>query len=518
MKRGRTSYHRRFVRKHWAIGGKCLLVGLIGGTLVSLYRLLVTRGADGAQALYAIARVRPAALVGIIAAAVVGGLVIAWLVKRVPMAGGSGIPQTEGVLSHQLRMRALPILAARFAAGGIGAVLGLSLGHAAPSVQVGAAAGQLVRDVDGEGGFEESCLVTAGAAAGLAAAFTAPLAGLTFALEEVHRSFSPFMLVSAGAGALSAAFVATAFFGITPLLDFTHIGALPVWGYLLMIPLGIAVGLAGSLMNKLMLGSQRIYACLPSWSRPMVALLAVIPFGLACPQVMGGGTALIQTSELMAAGAGTLALLLLAKLALTCTSFGSGTPGGIFTPLLAMGALAGALTGLGAHALGAPSDFVAIFAVCGMAGFLAASLKAPVTGIVLVVELTGSLAHILPLIIVAFVALAVSDSLSVSPLYGALLDRYLDAHGEERNDGDPDRIMDVRVEKGSALDGCPVGGVDWPTSSLLLSLHKAERIVVPRESVRIRHGDHLVAMPVGPRPQAKRELLRLAQGPGRKAV
>ena len=515
-----SSYKARFFTLHWSIAAKSLLVGLLGGILVSAYRIGVDTGVGVARTLYGFASTEPLALVGIVCAAILTGLVIWKLITWEPMASGSGIPQTEGVLSLVLKMRWWSILAVRFLGGLLGALFGLSLGREGPCVQIGACAGQAVKGISKKGGLEESCLTTAGAAAGLSAAFSAPLSGIVFSLEEVHRSFSPFLLISAATGAMVSAAVAGIVFGLHPVLFFSEIAEIDLVSYAWMIPLGLACGLLGALLNRMLLGAQRLYGHLPGWAGPVIALLVAIPVGMLVPQVMGGGADLIGFAETERAGFATLLVLLVIKLLFTCTSFGSGTPGGIFMPTLAVGALGGAAFCATLSALGlVDGAYMAEFAVCGMAGTFAGCVKTPLTGIMLTVEMTGSLSFMLPVAITAFTALFVADALRTNPVYNSLLDRYIDKHGKQSYDDDPDRLFEVAVEKESFLDGAEVSEVSWPESSVLVSVHKAWRTVVPRSTTRIRYDDYLIASPIGNRERAKNDLLALAtRQPARNAV
>jgi H+/Cl- antiporter ClcA len=348
------------------------------------------------------------------------------------MASGSGIPQVEGVVLLGLRMRWLLVLVVRFAGGLLCGMFGLSLGREGPSIQIGAAASQGVSGAMKSDALEENTLITAGAAAGLSAAFNAPLSGMMFALEEVHRNFSPVILLSAASASLSADFVSKTWFGLRPVLDFTKFGQLSLPLYWWMIPLGIVAGLVGSLTNRMLLGFQTLYSKLPAAAGPVIALLIALPCGLFAPKVLGGGEELIDFAEHASSGVLGLLALLAIKMLFTGFSFGSGAPGGIFMPILAIGTLSGSVFGLLATQLLAgivPPSAVAVFAVCAMAGTLSASAKAPMTSILLAVEMSGSLVHTLPVAACAFIALFVADLLGIKPIYSALLERYLAAHG-----------------------------------------------------------------------------------------
>lgn len=172
--------------------------------------------------------------------------------------------------------------------------------------------------------------MTAGAAAGLSAAFSAPLSGMMFALEGVHRSFSPAILMGATAASLTADFVSKYCFGLRPVLDFGDIGQLSLDEYVWLIPLGVIAGLVGSMMNRSLLGFQTLYARVPLKFRPLIAIMLALPVGIWLPDVLGGGSNLISMAEHASVGLGMLCLLFVVKVLFTSTSFGSGSPGRYF--------------------------------------------------------------------------------------------------------------------------------------------------------------------------------------------
>ena len=510
----------RFNHLKWKMAGAGVFVGLISGFLVVVYRLGIEYGTDTARWIYARIRETPWLVVPWALAAVLAASAIAWMVKREPMAGGSGIPQTNGVVIRGLRMRWQTILPVRYIGGLLGALFGLSLGREGPSIQIGASGAQfLSHRLRGERreDMQEHYLVTAGAAAGLSAAFSAPLSGMMFALEGVHRSFSPAVLMGATAASLTADFVSKYCFGLRPVLDFGDIGQLPLGEYVWLIPLGVVAGLVGSLMNRSLLGFQTLYGKLPAWSRPMIAIAIALPIGIWLPDVLGGGSNLIDMAEHAGVGLGMLCLLFVVKVLFTSTSFGSGAPGGIFMPILAVGALAGGICGEAARqCVGVPSATVAVFAVCVMTGTLAASVKTPITSILLAVEMSGTLTHMLPVAAVAFIAMLVSDLLRTKPIYGELLDRYMRAQGGPAAVAGPvgRGSMELPLEMGAIADGKRVRDVPWPSGCLIVGLRRGEREIVPRGDTRLQAGDYLMVLFSGEEERTVRPaMLRLCDAP-----
>ncbi|MGE4277532.1 MAG: ClC family H(+)/Cl(-) exchange transporter [Lawsonibacter sp.] len=478
----------------WRIALKGILAGLISGLLVVLYRLGIEYGTDIAIEIYAYLRLHPLLILPWILCILVAGLFIAWLIHLEPMASGSGIPQVEGQVIYGLRIKWYSVLAVRYLAGFASSFFGLSLGREGPSIQIGASGSQGLAKKMAKNKLEENYLMTAGAAAGLSAAFNAPLSGMVFALEEVHRSFSGLILITATTASLTADIVSKYFFGLTPILNFSVTPSMTERLYIWLVPIGIVSGLSGILINKALLGFQTLYNKLPWFIRPCIALLIALPCGLFLPQVLGGGANLIELAELADTGLATLLICLVVKFLFTCTSFGSGVPGGIFLPILSVGALSGSLLGLLAMQFGLPASFIPDFAVCGMAGALSSSVKAPVTSILLTAEMTGSLVHLLPVAACSFIALFLSDIVKVEPIYEALLARIIETNEKSIKNDKLGGMVEIPVEFGSCVCNKYIREVEWPEGILVVGIRRGDIDLVPKGNTKINPGDYLIVL------------------------
>lgn len=483
-----------FNKLKWSVAYKGILAGVAAGLLVSFYRLGMEFGIKKSLQAYAFLKLHPGYIIPWVLIIAAVGYVLYYLMRLEPYAKGSGIPQVEGIVMLGMKMKWHTILLVRFLAGFLSSFFGLSLGREGPSIQIGAAGSHgLAKKISGNI-LEENCLITAGASAGLSAAFNAPLSGAMFALEEVHRTFSPNILLAAITAALTADVVSKCFFGLTPVLDYGDIVQLPIWSYAWLLPLGVLCGVVGAITNKGLLKFGILYEKLPPALRPMVALLIALPCGLLIPQVLGGGQNLILLSEKAQAGISMLVMLLAVKLLFTCTSFGSGIPGGIFMPILSIGALTGSIVGQTLVSYGLPQACIPACCVCAMAGVMSGSVKAPITSILLMAEMTGSLIHLLPVAAVAFIALLTSDLLKISPIYEVLLERLSGESEESLHIKESGTMIEISVELGSKVDGKKVKEVNWPEGVLIVGLSRGKKEVVPNGDTQIMHGDYLVAL------------------------
>jgi H+/Cl- antiporter ClcA len=475
-------------------------VGIITGLLIVLYRYLLSKASILLTEVYKTISINPILVLPWILAIIIIGYIVGLMVKNQPMISGSGIPQVEGVLLRKIDMTWWRVILGKFIGGVLSIGSGLSLGREGPSVQLGAAVGQGFSKVFKRVKIEEKYLITSGASAGLAAAFNAPLAAVMFALEEVHKNFSPLVLLSALSASLSAVFVASSFFGLKPVFTFENLPILPLKYYFYIILLGIIIGVLGVVFNKILLKTQDLYSdqkWLPKEMRIVIPLLISVVLGIALPQVLGGGhhliTSLVSTNFPLT----ILVILLLVKFLFTMASYGSGAPGGIFLPLLAIGALIGNLYGVAlVNILNFDSMYINNFIILAMAGYFTAVVRAPITGTILITEMTGNFTHLLSLAIVSIVAYIVADILASKPIYESLLERFLHNAGEKISVGNKKHkhLLEFSVCMGCELDGKQVKEVIWPHSCLLVAVKRGEEEILPKGDTVIFPGDYLIVL------------------------
>jgi CIC family chloride channel protein len=294
---------------------------------------------------------------------------------------------------------------------------------------MGGATGLMVstwfRVKQGEG--ERKALISAGAAAGLAAAFNAPLAGLIFVLEELNGRFTPVVFVASFLAAVTADVVCRVVTGETPVfvlqgMQVPTLSALPVAAIL-----GVVAGFAGVAFNRSLLASLNLFERLRRWPPFAVGACAGAVVGLAAwiyPGVSGSGAVLSERALSGEIAVQWMLVLVAARFVLTMVSYGSGAAGGIFAPLLVLGSLGGLAVGAGVHAvIPGLAAYPETFAVIGMGALFTATVRAPLTGIVLMTELTGKYDFMLPLLVSCFAAYGVAEALKDRPIYEALRER-----------------------------------------------------------------------------------------------
>ena len=479
--------------------GEGLLVGGIGGFVVVLYRMALDVAGDWLDGILAYAGQTPWRMAGWFV--VLGAL--AWLVSRLvswePLISGSGIPQLEGEMAGKLEQKWYRVLPAKFLGGFLCLLGGLALGREGPSIQLGAMAGKgISRGLD-RGKTEEKFLLTCGAGAGLSAAFHAPLAGVMFSLEEVHKNFSVSALLSVMTASLTADFLATAVLGTDSIFQFAITRELPVHFYWMVLGLGVVLGVLGAFYNWFTLKVQSLYdraTFLNSTGKILIPFFCAGVLGFTAPELLGSGHDLIEKLTSVDMLLGTAVFLLVGRFLFSAVSFGSGAPGGIFFPLLVLGGYMGGIFAMaGIRLWGLDPVFLNNFVLLAMAGYFAAVVRAPLTGIILIFEMTGTLTQMLSLSVVSIVAYVTATLLGSRPIYESLLDRLLLRRGEKppKEQGEK-MLMHFAVSRGSRIEDLTIGEVRWPENCLLVAIERGSQEIIPRGKTRLLAGDVIVTM------------------------
>jgi CIC family chloride channel protein len=351
--------------------------------------------------------------------------VAAWMVQRfAPNAVGSGVPYVEKILrgpGHSDHRNVLPV---KFFGGLLALSCGLILGREGPLVQMGAVIGERVGRRFRRAQAAWKPLMAAGAGAGLATAFNAPVGGTVFILEEVLRKVTPLSFILATTAVCSSVFLQRAVFGMG--LDFQVSGVVagPVWNLPVYLIIGAAIGCLGPLYNKLIF--YTVSARCPLQRVPIVprALTIGLVIGAVAwyfPNDASGGDALTRAVLVGQGGVFFFLSLAAVRFFLGPLSYVAGTPGGLFAPIVALGALLGGFAGLVLHQAApalVPSPLA--FAVAGMAAFFTACIRAPLTGIVICLEMTGCYELFLPMLATCLGAYLLPTLLHSEPLYDGL--------------------------------------------------------------------------------------------------
>src|ERR1700688_5029616 len=356
---------------------------------------------------------------------VAGSLVIGYLLYRYfPNARGSGVPQTKAALFAREGRITLRTVLGKFFCTSVTLASGIPLGREGPSVQVGAGMGSVLGRALGLSTQQVKKLIPVGAAAAIAAAFNTPLAAVLFSLEEIMGDLHAPVMGAVVLASATAWMVLRVFLGDHPLFKVPQYQLVHPAEFAIYAVLGVAGGGVSALFTKLLLATRARFLRFPHttiWFQPVAGGLLVGLIGWFVPQVLGVGYGYVGDALNGSMAFKMMLLLVVLKLLTVTTSYASGNAGGIFGPALFIGAMLGGVVGTVAHHWF--PDYTAnpgAYALVGMGAAFAGIVRAPMTSVLMIFEMTQDYAVIVPLMIANMVSLFVASRLQEEPIYEAL--------------------------------------------------------------------------------------------------
>lgn len=356
---------------------------------------------------------------------VVGSLFMGYLLYRYfPDARGSGVPQTKAALYAREGRITAATMFGKFFCTSATLASGIPLGREGPTVQVGAGIASVLGRHLGLRPEKVKALLPVAAAAAIAAAFNTPLAAVLFALEEVVGDLHAPVLGSVVLASATSWAMLRLLLGNNPLFKVPQYQLVNPWEFVIYAVLGVAGGLVSVAFTKLLLGMRERFLKFPRktvWFQPVAGGLVVGVMGWFVPQVLGVGY--LHVGEVLNGNMALklMVLLLVLKFFAVTVSYASGNAGGIFGPSLFLGAMLGGAIGTLAHNL--LPGYVATpgaYALVGMGAAFAGIVRAPMTSVVMIFEVTRDYAVIVPLMIANLISFFISSRLQKQPIYEAL--------------------------------------------------------------------------------------------------
>jgi CIC family chloride channel protein len=356
---------------------------------------------------------------------IAGSLGIGYLLYRYfPNARGSGVPQTKAALYARDGRILFRTVFGKFLCTSVTLASGIPLGREGPSVQVGAGIASVLGRNLGLSRERVKALIPVGAAAAIAAAFNTPLAAVVFALEEIVGDLNAPVLGSVIVASVTSWAVLRALLGNDPLFKVPQYQLVHPAEFAIYAVLGVAGGLVSAAFTKLLLGMRAWFLRLPqrtSWLHPVAGGLLVGLLGWAVPQVMGVGYGYVGDALNGKMALSLMLLLVFLKLIAVTTSYASGNAGGIFGPALFIGAMLGGSVGtIAHHFFPAYTATPGAYALVGMGTAFAGIVRAPMTSVLMIFEMTRDYPVIVPLMISNMISLFICSLIQHEPTYEAL--------------------------------------------------------------------------------------------------
>ena len=473
------------------------IIGILTGILIFLFKIAASEVMSCSAWIYGLVREHPIYLPLLILGGIAIGVIAATILRYAGECRGGGIPTAVASIRGLLPLKWIQGIFVLFGSALLTYFAGIPLGNEGPSVQMGAAVGEGGSCLSKKNKHAwERYLMTGGACSGFAIATGAPLSGILFALEEAHRRFSTVLVtvasISVVFGVITQRYLCF-FFGVDP--TFLHLSIpeiLPMRYLWTVILIGAACGLCSLLFTGLyrVIGTffKRRTGKLPFAARLAIIFGATALLGFCSANFIGTGHSLIE--DVLHGKTVWYAVLLafaVRAIVMICAN-NEGVSGGIFVPNLAFGAMIASLLADGLIALHiVEEEYYVILIVVGMASFLAASSRTPITAIAFAAEALCIASNIFPVVVgvvVAFLIVEASGKLSFA-------DAVIEAHVESAHRGRVAVIVDshMTVQAGSFADGMETRDILWPPTCAVLSIDRNRSHALHHSAQEIREGD-----------------------------
>ncbi len=475
-------------RKSDRIGSRLLpcllfasLAGIFTALLIFAFKLAASAVIELSAKIFDFVRTDPRYLPLLLLGAALIGFVAALILRIAPNCRGGGIPSSIALLRGLIPFQWIKSVTLLFVSALLSYLGGMPLGNEGPSVQMGTAVGRgTVRCFAKRHPAWDRYIMTGGACAGFAAATGAPLTGILFAFEEAHRRFSPMIFMSAATSVITGSTVMQLLCELTntpmSLFGFSISVVLPLKFIWVAIAVGLICGILAVFFTKFYSLCRNFITIrlsrLPFVLKTVIVFVAVALIGFAGEHLIGSGHHLI---DLLIEGAGVWYLLLLyfgVRAILMVVANNVGVMGGLFVPTLAFGAIVGSLVASASIRLGIlPASYYAVIVTVGMASFLSASSRTPITAIAFAGEALCGLSNLLPIIAGVTISYLVIEALGVT----AFNDTVIEAKVEETHRGKKSQIADAHmtVQSNAFVIGKEIRDILWPPTCVILSVDKA---------------------------------------------
>lgn len=469
-----------------------ITVGIFVGVVISAFRISVSFVYSYMLTVYEFLRTtsNPLWYVAWILVSLIAAIIVILLIQSEPDIQGSGIQDIEGHIQGLIKLDWFSVLWKKFIGGTLSLGSGMAIGREGPSIQIGSVVGLGVSRLFKTTRADENLMLSAGASAGLAAAFSTPVSGVLFIAEEIYHKFSENLFLITFTSAVTGNFIAYNVFGVEPIINLDILMPFPLEDYFYLVILGIVVAGVGAIYQKVLLAFPSWYRKLPipSYLLPVISFLVVIPVGVLAPNLLGGGSDLIFELQTGHLSLGVLLGIFIIRFVFMHVSYGSGVPGGIFLPVLTLGALTGAIyaTFISDY-LSFESYLMINIIVYSMGALLTSVTNATLTSVMLMLELTGSVTQIMPLAIVCLSSFATTRLLSSKPIYAELLLKkvklpYTALKGSISE-------SELVVESNSKLDNMVVKELRMPAPSHITKIHRDHREFIPKANTILKAND-----------------------------
>lgn len=422
--------------------------------------------------------------------------IIVKLLAWAPFSNGSGIPQIKAEILDRIDPKPIPTVISKFIGGILNNLMGYSVGREGPSIQIGGMIAKWLAQTKKFDAIETKYLTTAGASAGLSAAFNAPMAGVLFSVEEMYGSLSHAIMIPCIIASVMANYISFKLLGFEPAFSFSIHENLSIQYLPGVLLLGVLCGFIGVLFNVGLIKTGALFQKINLRPYTLILIISFLMFivGFFQADLQGGGHHLIEQLIHNNYALPLLIMLLIGKLCLTLICYNSGVQGGIFLPVLVIGAIVGVIY----YQMNFPwiaQGYLNNYIILGMVGVLCAVIQAPLLSIILVIEMTGSFDHLISVTTVAMVALLTVNLLKIQPIYESLYHNLLNKINGKNIFNQQELILtDLKLPSNHPVNGLTLRQIEKPCYFVVAEIIRDGQHILPNADDQLKGLDQMTLL------------------------
>ena len=477
------------------------LCGSVTGAAIFFFKLIAKYLEEITKGIYSFARENAVYIPLVFLGLVLLAIAEYFLHKRIPEVKGGGIPRTEGILRGILSFKWLKTLVGTVVGSFISFFAGLPLGSEGPAVLIGTSLGGMCGKISGKGSARQRYIMSGGAGAGFAVATGAPISGMLFVIEEVHKKFAPTLILIVSVTVIAATGVNKALcslfgmsdalfdFGLLPNFNMGYIAYLVLAGVIL----AFAVCAFDASIEHISDLTAKVKKYLPRPLKLVILFVAVGAFGLWFDEIVFSGHHVIGEVVSGHFDISFLLIILILRMALLLLATDSGATGGIYIPTLTVGVISAAIVARLMSLIGMPAELVPLVSVIGMCAFLGGTLRSPFVALVFFVEITEGLGNVFYAAVAIFVVNIFTTFFDQKPFYDMVLEKM--EKTEFANKTLEVKFFEMKVSHDAFVIGKSVRDIMWPHASVIVSISRDHRNFSDTDldgEKRLHEGDTLV--------------------------
>lgn len=454
------------------------ICGIITGLIVFGFKYAIKHIETFSRTIYETTKESYKSIIIVFVVLIVLAFLMYLLHRLIPSSKGGGIPRSEGVLRGILSFKWLRTFIGSTIGSFISVLSGVPVGTEGPSVILGTSIGDAVTKKSKKRPAIDRYVKTSGAAAGFAVATGAPLSGILFTLEEIHKRFTPMLIMSASMSVIFASLVNNVLCELCNmdprLFHIEFFSEFKLNHILYLILLGIIIGVLVFSFDKVIEIVNKFTDKYGKIFHPLVKLIILFIItgilGFVFIEGIYSGHHIVEEMITNNKSIIFLLILVLIRFIMMCFVTDSSVTGGIFIPILAIASIVGAILGKGLILIGLEEEYFSVIVILTMCAFMGGTLRAPLTATVLFLELTGQFTDLFYAIIVIFIVNAITEIFGLHSFYELRLEKL----EEEQNHGKTPKIalFQVQVSENSFVVGKSVRDVMWPYASTVISVRR----------------------------------------------